>query len=169
MTNKYTKGFTVVEMIVAAALIMVVISVAYYGYVLAKDAWLFVSVQGEMQRNAMLGVERMVHGVDGSLKGLHEAQGIISPTPGNSDSSIEFTDGVNNTLSRAFGINTDKLEYVDEANNSSDLIDQDVQTVTFNRPSGRDDLIEIGLVLQRVVAQKTITVNLNTSVKLRNM
>lgn len=163
------RGFTIVEMLVASALILIAVTIAYNSYVFAKDAWLYLSVQGRMQSDGMLAMERMIHGIDANLKGIHEAQGIITPTPGNSGSSIEFVDGVDPTLSRLFYLSDDKVVYMDESNNTSDLIDQGVQSLTFTRPAGSDDLVVINLIQQRTAFNKTINVELNTSVRVRNM
>ena len=82
---------------------------------------------------------------------------------------IVFVDQDDAALSRSFQISGDKLEYTDETGTTIDLIDRNVDLLTFERPTAQIDLIEINLVLEETMMGRTITVNLSTSAKVRNL
>ena len=164
-----SKGLTIVEIIVACVLVVIITAVAYNFYVLAKDTWMHAFVQGSMQNDAILAIEQMVYGVGSTRKGIQEAQDIIVPIEGASTSQVEFVDQDDDALTRLFFQNGDRLVYTDENDINSDIIDGSVQTLTFTRPAGQADLIQINLVLQRTVRGRAITVNLATSTRLRNI
>jgi Tfp pilus assembly protein PilE len=168
------KGVTIAELIIGAVLVVILAGVVYNLYVYAKDAWLHVFVQGDMQAKAILAMERMVYGVDvdatsGYRKGIQEAQDILVPAIETSGSQIEFVDAEDIAVSRLFFQNGDRLIYTDDVGVNTDILDSDVLTLTFDRPAGQNDLVNITLILQRVVRGKTITVDLLTSVRLRNI
>ncbi len=168
-------AFTIVEMLISAALILILIGVVYNLYVLAKDTWLNVYEHGRMQSKALFIMEGMVSGVDAGRKGIYEAQDVIIPAAGNSDTQIEFVDQDDPSVTRSFYLSGDReVRYIDEAGTDSYLdidedVDNDVEALTFTRPSDNDDLIIIGLALKKTVMGKHVSVNLSTSVKLRNM
>ena len=164
---KSKKGLTIAEVIVASLLVAIIAAVAYNFYVLAKDTWLHSFVQGDMQTEAILGIEKMLYGVDATRKGIMEAQDIVTPLVGASSSQIELVDQDDDTLSRLFFQLGDTLVYTDEFNVNTVIIDGDVQTLTFTHPTA--DVIVINLVLQRAIRGKVITVNLSTSARIRNI
>jgi Tfp pilus assembly protein PilE len=166
---KTPKGLTIAEVIVACALVAIITAVAYNFYVLAKDAWTHAFVQGSMQNDAILAIEQMVYGVGSTRKGIQEAQDIIAPIEGASTSQIEYVDQDDDALTRLFFQNGDRLVYTDENDINSDIINNSVQTLTFTRPAGQADLIQINLVLQRMVRGRAVTVILATSTRLRNI
>lgn len=147
-------------MLVSAVLITMVVGAVYGLCLLAKDTYATVSIQGHMQREAMLGIESMFYGVDDDRRGLHEAvsYGII----GNTHISYTGTDG----LTREFYQSDDKVIYEDAGNNATDLISGDVASLVFSAPE--DNLIVINLQLQRDYFGDAIAVNFITSGELRN-
>lgn len=169
MRIRSEKGFTIAELIVSAVITLLVIGAAVGFYVIARDAWQHVLIQGDMQNEAILAIEKMFYGVDVSRKGIQEAQDVVIPAAGASSNQIEFIDQDDALISRLFYQVGNKLVYNNENNIDSDLINSDVASVTFTRPSDNDDLIQINLVMQRIVRGKTISVNISTSVRLRNM
>ena len=163
------RGVSLVELLVASILLVVVASVAYNFYIFAKNVWAHTSAQGNLQRDAMLGLEKMIHGVDADHKGIHEAQAITTPGMGVSATQVEFTDGADAALSRRFYISGDALVYEDENNNNVNLIDENVKTLTFTRSPITESIITINIVLEKVALDKTISVDLETIVRARNM
>jgi len=166
---KSKRGLTIAEMIVASVLVVIIAAIAYNFYVLAKDAWVHTFVQGGMQTEAILGVEKMLYGVDATRKGIVEAQDILTPLADGSSSQIEFVDQNDDTTSRLFFQQGDTLVYTDENNVNTVIIDGDVQALTFTRPAGRPDVVEIKLILEDEVRGRVITVNLSTSARIRNI
>lgn len=163
------RGFTIAEFIVSAVITLLIIGVAVGFYVIARDAWQHVLIQGNMQNEAILAVEKMFYGVDVLRKGIQEAQDVVTPAAGASSNQIEFIDQDNTLISRIFYQVGDRLVYNNENDIDSDLIDGDVASVTFTRPIDNDDLIQINLIMQRIVRGKAISVNISTSVRLRNI
>ncbi len=164
---KSRRGMTIAEVIVASLIVVIIAAVAYNFYVLAKDTWLHAFVQGDMQTEAILGIEKMLYGVDATRKGIMEAQDIITPLVGAFSSQIEIVDQNDTTLSRLFFQLGDTLMYTDENNVSTVIINGDVQTLTFTRPTA--DVVVIDLILQRAIRGKVITVDLSTSARIRNI
>lgn len=163
------KGFTIAEMLVSAVLIVIVLTISYNIYLLAKEVWLYVYVEGNMLRTGTEAVEKMIHGVEVDKKGIQEAQDIITPASGTTNTRIEFVDQDNPALSRAFYKSGSTIRYEDEDNAVSDLVEEDVSQLSFTRPAARDNTIEITLVLQRTVLEKNVSVSFNTTVEVRNM
>ena len=166
-----SKGFTLAELIMSLFLSVIVIAVSYNFYVASKLVWAYTYAQSNMQRDAMLSLEKMIHGIDVGRKGIAEAHDILTPVPGfsgnpSSDSQIQFDDLAGD--SRWFYLQNVQLVYRDENNIDSNIIDSDVQSLTFTRLDGRDNLVKIDLTLQRPVLGKTITVDVSTSIELRN-
>lgn len=171
-------GFTVPELIISMALLLILVGVSYNFYILTKDTYRYVFEQGRMQAKGIFILERIARGmdansVDGTLRGIHTAQDIAVPSHGNSSSQIQFSDQDNNTL--IFYVLNNEVRYADDVGNDirvdTDLTsDSDVQSLTFNRPAdANSNLVEIGIVLQDTVAGKLINVVLSTTVRLRNM
>lgn len=155
------KGFTVGELLAASFLTAIAIAAIYTVYIFANETWLKVSVQAELQEKAAYGLERMVRGVDGNYKGIQEAQSVTTPAVAGSGNQIFFVDSENPAVSRTFYLSGDDVMYQNEV-----LVDGDVQTLTFSQPQA--GLIRINLILQRTVLSGTSSINLFTSVDLRN-
>ncbi|MFH1753287.1 MAG: prepilin-type N-terminal cleavage/methylation domain-containing protein [Candidatus Omnitrophota bacterium] len=166
---RHKKGFTIAEVIVASVLVVIIAAVAYNFYVLAKDAWFHVFAQGDMQTEAILGIEKMLYGVDATRKGVLEAQDIITPGDGTTTSVLRFVDQDDININRFFSKQADTLVYTNENGINTVIINGDVQTLTFTRPAGQPDIVDINLVLQRAIRGKVITVNLSTSARIRNI
>jgi hypothetical protein len=163
-----SKGFSIPDIIMGLFLSVIIVGVSYNFYTASKLVWAYTYAQSNMQRDAMISLEKIIHGTDTNRKGIAEAQDILTPSASSSDSQIQFEDSVGTGTSRWFYLQNNQLVYMDENNNVSNILDGDVQTLTFTRPNGRDNLVNIDLTLQRLVLDKTITVNVSTSVELRN-
>jgi len=160
------KGFTVGELLAASLLTGMAIAAIYTVYIFANETWLKVSVQAELQEKATYGLERMVRGVDGNYKGVQEAQSVTIPAVAGSGNQILFVDSENGAVSRSFYLSGDDVMYQNESAVTSVLVNGDVQTLTFSQPQA--GLIRINLILQRAVLGGTSSINLFTSVDLRN-
>jgi len=170
--NKRT-GVTIAEVIVATMITVLVIGAGYAFYVMAKDVWLHVFVQTEMQNDAMLATEKMIYGLEvdalGSRKGIQESQDVLVPPSGGSGPQIEFVDPDDTSVTRLFFQSGDTIVYTDGNDVNTVILDQGVQSLLFTRPVDHDDLVLIGLVLERTVRGRAIRVELNTSTRLRNI
>lgn len=166
---------TIVELLISSLLVIVIIAVAYGVYTMARDVQVCVFEQGRMQNKALFILERMIHGVGTARKGIEEAQDILSPAAGAAAAAqIQFVDQDDATMTRSFYLLNSEVRYIDSGGSDTRLdidtdVEGDVQTLTFTRPADNDDLIEIGLILQKTVWGKSIVVDLSTSVRLRNM
>ena len=89
MINFNSRAFTIVEVLVASAIIVVVIAGSLAFYLMARTAWIDCSKRIPLQRKASLAMEKMVRGIDGR-NGIREADAgsvIIS----NSDTEDYFS------------------------------------------------------------------------------
>jgi len=172
------RGFSIPEVIIGTLLLMVIMAVTYQFYSMAKVVWVYIYVQGDLERTAMISMERMIHGVDvdnvavGAMayntpKGLQEARSIIQPAVGATASQLEFEDQDNPGVSRLFFQTADRLVYTDSLNNSRDLIEEGVQALSFTMLAA--DVVQIDLTLQRNVLGRVMSSNSTTTVQLRNL
>jgi hypothetical protein len=172
------QGFTIAEVIVGAVLLAIITAVSYQFYNISKAVWVYIYVQGDLERTAMIGLEQMIHGLDvenvvvsgqgySTRKGVQEAGNIIQPAMGVSASQIEFEDQDTPGVSRMFFMQGDRLVYMDDLDNNRDIIDSDLQSLTFTRLI--DDVVVIDLTLQRVVLDRQLSANVTTTIELRNM
>lgn len=167
------RGFTLVEILIAATIMVLVVGGAISIYLMAITAWKEGSVQIALQRDASLAMEKMVRGIYGR-KGIREAQQISLPATGSSGTRIDFVDAEDSTLTRSFyfstGLDGDASTVADNQLMSSEttdpIIKSNVRTLTFNHLS--DDVVTINLGVQDTVRNKEINVDLSTTVKKRN-
>lgn len=161
-------GTSIIDVLVGLLLSVISMGIVYNFYVVTKMTWLYSVSQSDMQRNAMLGMEKIIHGVDAAHKGVTEARDLFVPVQNSFGDVIQFEDSDAPGVVRSFYLQGDKIVYMDENNNISDIIGSDVQSLTFTRPNGRDNLVLIDFILQRTVLDKDITVEMSTAVELRN-
>lgn len=171
---KRSAGVSIIDVIVGLALSVIVAVVVYNFYELSTMTWSYSISQGSMQRTAMLGMEKMIHGVDAAHKGIAEASDMFLPVQDNSGDAIQFEDPAASGVSRSFYLAPsvvgarNRIVYMDENDNLSDVIESGVESLTFTRPNGRDNLVLIEFSLVGTVLEKDITVNMSTAVELRN-
>lgn len=161
-------GFTLLDVMVSAVLTVIIIAAAYNFYTTAKLTWAYSFAQGNMHREAALAIEKMIHGIDASHKGVAAARDIWLPAPGGAGALIQFEDSGTGGMTRQFYLQGDRLVYLDENNNTQDIIDGDVTVLSFARPAGRDNLVNIVLTMQRNVLGKAVSARMATSIELRN-
>jgi len=167
---------SLVEILVGMALLTITVSVSYSFYTATKLSWAYALNQSGMQRDAMAALEKMVYGIDANREGITVARNVTAPAapPSNSDtqgSQIDFWDpDTSILLPRSFFVQNNQLVFMDTDSTTTIILDADVDSLTFTRPAGRANLIQINLALQRSVLQgkKIIDVSVNTSVELRN-
>ena len=165
MINSNSRALTIIEVLVASAIIIVVIAGSLAFYLVARTAWIDCSKRVPLQRKASLAMEKMVRGVDGS-NGIREADAgsvIIS----DSSTKIEYTSGID-AKERSFYLSDSKIIYDPDTvatGDEFDMITGKVSSLTF-AVSG--DIVTINLGMQDAVKDKSINVDLQTEVKCRN-
>jgi prepilin-type N-terminal cleavage/methylation domain-containing protein len=180
-------GFSIAELLVAAAIMVIVMAVTYNFYLVAAQAWRYVMTEGRMQRDALMALEMMAHGAEADHKGIHEAQGLVDITLGADEygNMLEFIDQDNDAVSRVFYLDpsNNQLTYVDDAGGATILIESGVvanpvptgadNESWFYRDKTHDNLVKINLVLEEPVAgpgaDRTARVRVRTQIELRNM
>lgn len=167
-----SRGFTIVELLITVAIIGV-IAVTGFGYNffvdsydLGRETFLSIYIHNNLYDKAMIGIDKMVRGAE-DHKGLQESQHVDTPVSGASGDTIVFADGEDVSVTRTIYLSGDDVIYA--GGSTETIVDGDVNTLTFSRPSGTNDLININIIMQKVSLGDTITVNLTTSVKLRNV
>lgn len=162
------KGLTIIEVLVASAIMMIVIAGCSTFYLMARDTWAKCSLQMPLQRKARLAMEKLVRGErafgDNRHNGLREAQDVEKK----SAAEIWFKSGVDE-VERSFYLSGNILWYdpdTDHTNrNEVEIIDK-VSSLNFSFPSAVTDpeLVRIDLSLQ----DNTVSVALQTEVRCRN-
>ena len=165
------KGFTLVEALVASAIIVIVIAGSVAFYLMAYSAWIDCSKRMPLQRKASLAMKKMVRGVDGR-NGIREAESVNSPN----SSTVCFRSGIDSQV-RSFYLDSDEIFYdptppVTICSGSTSSIANDEFVIAEN-VSGliftvTGDIVTINLGMQNRVKDKSINVNLRTEVKCRN-
>jgi len=176
------RGLTIIEVLVSMALTVIIAAVGYRFYIMAKTVWLYTYEQGNLEGTAMIGLERIIHGVerdaeaiDGAqfnvAKGLIEAQDITTPPLGNTSNQIVFVDPQGAT--RSFSKIDDRLVYTDDAGSARDIIGGDVNTLLVSRDpadvGAADDVVYLRLILRKNVLDRQFEGQAETSVQPRNM
>lgn len=164
-------GFTIVEVLITVAIVGI-IAIAGFGfnffvnsYNMARDTFLNVHAYTHIYTKGMIALDMIARGTENN-KGLMESQSVTVPTPGGSGDTIEFLDGQDGVTTRSFYLSGDDLIY--EGGSTLTVINGNVTTLTFTRPPGQDDLVDIELVLEDNLLGTNVTVELDSSVKLRN-
>ena len=167
MINFNSRAFTIVETLIASAIIIVVIAGSLSFYLIARSAWIDCSKRVPLQRKASLAMEKMVRGIDGR-NGIREADaGSVIIT--DSDTKIEYTSGID-AKERGFFLNGSKITYDPDTDplvtgDEFDMIPEKVSGLTF-AVSG--SIVTIDLDMHDKVRDTDINVNLSTKVKIRN-
>jgi len=165
MINFNSRALTIVEVLVASAIIIVVIAGSLAFYLIARSAWVDCSKRVPLQRKASLAMEKMVRGI-GGRNGIREADaGSVIVT--DSDTRIEYTSGID-AKERSFYLSDSKIIYDPDTTIAGDEIDMiagKVNSLTFTI-SG--DIVTINLGMQDAVRDKSISVDLQTEVRCRN-
>ncbi len=166
MINFNSRAFTIVEVLIASAIIIIVIAGSLAFYLMARTAWIDCSKRIPLQRKASLAMEKMVRGVDGR-NGIREADAgsvIIS----NSDTKIEYTSGID-AKERSFYLSDSKIMHDPNTDplDSSPTVDiaEKVSGLTFAVTGG---IVTINLGMQDMVRDRSIKVDLQTEVRCRN-
>ena len=174
--NYERKGFTLVEALVASAIIVIVIAGSLAFYLMARTAWMDCSKRVPLQRKASVAMEKMVRGINGT-KGIREAQEISSPAVGLSANRIDFVDGEDDDLTRTFYFypgadgnasteEDNQLKYIETDGTEKEIIKNNLKTLTFTHSSTSIVIIELGM--RDKVRDKDIDVNISTTVRIRN-
>ncbi len=140
-------------------------------YLMANTAWQEASAQLALQRNAALSMEKMTRGIEvisttGARCGIREAEAISAPLDGSSGTRIDFT-GLDST-ERSFYLNEAQLMYDPDTSASGDeySLTGNVINLQFTR---NGSIVDVTLQLQRQVRERTMDVNLSTTIKGRNL
>ena len=174
-------GVTIIEVLVSCMLALIVVAISFRFYAMLT-VWLCTFEQGNLERTAMIGLEKMIHGVDQDVemidgspfnvaKGLIEAQSISTPLLGNASNQVVFVDS--QEASRSFSQVDDRLVYTDDIGNSRNIIDEDVDQLTVSRAvadvGAADDVVYLRLILRKNVFIGQLEGQAETSVQPRNM
>lgn len=157
------KGFTVTELLLAATIMILVMGGLVIFCVIAQSVWITGNARIDLQQKARIAMETMVRGSSG-IEGIRRASVITSPAVGATGTSISFADASGN--SRSFAASSGKIVYTDEVGNTTDVIDSNVQALTFTCISIR--WVEIDLSMSVTLRGKAISADLATGVMLRN-
>jgi type II secretory pathway pseudopilin PulG len=151
------RAFTIPEMLLGFIICAMAVAAAATTYVMISQAWRENLVVNELSRSANVAIGRMIHGRPGNA-GLVAAQYILSPIPGTSANSVDYTDAFDDL--RRFYFSGSKI-YTE----SGDSIISDVDSVTF---SNIDRTIQIELALHKYVRSKEVKLYIKTLVGPRN-
>ena len=166
MINFNSRALTIVEVLVASAIIVVVIAGSLAFYLMARSAWIDCSKRIPLQRKASLAMEKMVRGIDGS-DGIREAvvQTVLlrdSDSDGKNE-RIDFTDLSGS--GRNFRLVVTEIKY----DSSTDPLTTEVTDLAFSYPDlTKPRWLRIELTMGKDVRGEWIYVNLRTDVKIRN-
>lgn len=154
------KGFTIIELLISMAIMLLVIGGALAIYITCLTAWKEGSVQIVLQRGGSIATEKMVRGVDGT-NGIREASSATSST-----NAITYTSGIDGK-ERKFYLSNGKIWH--DPDTSAVGTDPSIaENVTGLRFAVNDSVVTIELSLAGKVIDKDINVDLSTQVKLRN-
>jgi len=157
------KGFTITEFLFAAAIMILAAGGLVVFCVIAQSVWLTGNARIDLQQKSRMAMETMIRG-SAEIEGIREATEIISPIVGATDTSISFRDPSGN--SRSFSAQAGKIVYVDDYGSSTNIVDGNVQSLTFTCMSLKR--VEIGLSMAVTIRGKVISADLATGVMLRN-
>ena len=168
--NCCRKGFTIIEVLTVVVIMGLVISGVAAIYLMGITAWKEGGVQIGLQREASIAMEKMVRGVYGT-DGIRQAEQIaVSSTSilvnfvgAGGIRSFYFSPGLDNDADTP---EDNQLRYIDESYIDKAIIESNVRTLTFEYLS--NDTVEVDLIMERQVLDRTIKVGLVTKVGLRN-
>ena len=159
---KYSQtGFTVMETLLAAFILVFVVGCAAIVYLMSVTTWKEASAQISLQREASAAMEKMVRGVDGT-DGIREAGNVIIGS-----GIITYTSGIDSGQ-RKFYLSDGKIMYDPDTTTPDDefSIAQNVRASGLTFSNG--NIITIDLGMSKQVIDKNIDVDLTTKVNLRN-
>lgn len=170
------KGFTLVEVFMAVAIMALVITGAVSIYMMSHTAWREGSTQIALQRDASLAMEKMVRGTSGRY-GIREGSEISSPPTGVTSDRIEVIVDMNDPptpwdslddTTISFYKSDDQLIYDPDTSNVGDEISMAKKVATLNFEHLSAKRVKVDLTLRSMVIDKPIEVSLTTEVTLRN-
>ncbi len=166
MINFNSRALTIIEVLIASAIIVVVIAGSLAFYLMARSTWIDCSKRVPLQRKAGLAMEKMVRGIDGK-NGIREADA-SSAIITNSDTKIEYTSGID-AKERSFYLENNEIIYDPDTSTAGNEFPVTktgkVNSLTF---AVTDTEVTINLGMQDTARDKVINVNLSTAVKMRN-
>ena len=170
------KGFSIVELMVTATLLVLVIGGSLRIFAMSQTAWSEGNARMNLQRRASIAVEQMVKGTRGAGEarwhGIREANVFALPNGNRIDYSSPF-----DTITRSFYLNGTGVVYdpdITVLNNEEVIYDlapggnpADYTTqLTFTQVNAR--LVQIALVVSQRVRDKWIRASYETNVDVRN-
>lgn len=158
-----SKGFSLAELFMASVIMLLVAAGSMTVYLLSYSGWRESSGLAALQRTGSMAMEKMVRGVRGNNEarrnGLREAKSFSIPNAG----TILFTSGVD-SVERRFYLSADKIIY--RCGGGESTLAHDVDSLAFSKIANKR--IRIDVTLQEEIKGKTISVNLESEVLIRN-
>ena len=167
--GRFKAGFTLQELLEVFVIIVVIITGALTVYLLCYRSWQEATLQASLQREGNVAMDKLIRGVRGDAEarqnGLREAKSYTIPFLSND--SIEFVSGVDD-IERSFYLSDDQIMYDPNTLIVGDEIvaAEDIETLSFVQLSSRR--IRVNIVLNRAFGDKSINLNLETDVTIRN-
>ena len=171
MINFNSRALTIVEVLVASAIIIVVIAGSLAFYLMARSAWIDCSKRIPLQRKASLAMEKMVRGINGRY-GIREgrANTLNKVASDHLEVRVDMDDSpeVEDLRTISFYKSGDQLIY--GLDNS--VIVEKVSSLEFNPsdPVGplTTNIVTINLGMRDMARDRPIKVDLQTEVRCRN-
>lgn len=161
----YRKGFTTLETLLAALILVFIVGCAVAIYLMSVTTWKEGSTQISLQREAGSAMEKMVRGVNG-MNGIREAETVSLA----SSSNIRYTSAID-SVERSFYLSSGNIIYDPSTSAANDefSIAENVRSSGLSFSVSADGkIVTINLGVGNQVMGKNIYVDLTTKVQLRN-
>ncbi len=174
MINFNSRALTIIEVLIASAIIVVVIAGSLSFYLIARSAWMDCSKRVPLQRKASLAMEKMVRGINGRY-GIRE--GRVSTLNRVASDHLEVTvdmddsPTVEDLRTISFYKSGNQLIYGLDNSVIAEKVDSLIFTLKASDPddpTAVTDIVIIDLGMQDMVRDRPIRVDLQTEVRCRN-
>jgi len=171
MINFNSRALTIVEVLIASAIIVIVIAGSLAFYLVARTVWIDCSKRVPLQRKASLAMEKMVRGINGRY-GIREgrANTLNKVASDHLEVTVDMDDSPEVEDLRTISFYKSGSQLIYGLDNS--VIVEKVSSLEFNPsdPVGplTTNIVTINLGMQDMVRDRPINVDLQTEVRCRN-
>ncbi|MCK4326586.1 hypothetical protein KAU86_04100 [bacterium] len=161
-------GVTLVEVLVVSVIIIIVLIAATTLYLASETVWHESTVQGRLQQNASIVMQKMIKGVEKGVYGIRDSK-TINYYPPAENYGVEFTGidiptNINRRFYRSGSGSGSEIKYWDGSAEST--LAEDISNLTFTKHGS--ERLTIDFTMSRTVGNKDVNITLKTDVTIRN-